>query len=234
MLVRDGELGDVPFMEVVLGDDPCEAVPLVLVLHGLGDHPTVPQRPYRDLPVAVRIVMPHGPIPWGSGWAWSSVRVLDDEPEGLRATIDAQADRIAAFVDALVLAVPVRGDVILTGFSQGGILALSVAMRHPGRLGVVLPLAAWIPPALRGDARQGAPPIRWMHGIDDERIPYTMAVEAATDLRARGHDVELVAIEGARHHMTPAMDERFHAWLSSALENVVAGRPLAEGFVLGP
>lgn len=232
---RDGELATVPYLEVVLGDaDPCSELPLVVVLHGLGDRPGVPRWPYRDLPVAVRMILPHGPIPWGHGYAWSSVRVLDHETEGLSATLAAQSDRIAAFLDALESSLPIRGGVILTGFSQGGILALTVAMQHPEHLAVVLPLAAWVPEDLRTSATASAPPIRWMHGIEDERVPYTMAVEAATDLRARGYDVELIAYEGARHAMSRAMDERFHDWLAHVLSNLSAEQPPADGLVLVP
>lgn len=235
MLARDAELAGVPYMEFVLGEgDPCSPLPLVVLLHGLGDGPGVPRWPYQDLPVAVRLVMPHGPVPWGDGWAWSSVRVLDHEPEGLRATLDAQAVRVAAFVDALEAAGAARGGVVLVGFSQGGILALSVAMRDPTHVALVLPLAAWIPEPLRRDAAPDAPPIRWLHGIDDERVPYELALEAATDLRTRGHDVELIAYAGTRHVMSAAMDLRFHDWLVRALQNLEAGRPLAEGFVLVP
>jgi phospholipase/carboxylesterase len=232
---HQGELATVPFVEMVLGDaDPCSALPLIVVLHGLGDRPSVPRWPYRDLPVAVRVVMPQGPVPWGSGYAWSSVRVLDHEPGGLSATIDVQADRIASFLDALVAEREVRGPVILAGFSQGGILALSVLMRHPQNLGLVVPMSAWVPEAVRTAATPPAPPIRWLHGLDDERVPYDLALDAATDLRARGYDVELIGYAGQRHAMSMPMDQRLHSWLVQALANLDAGRPIATGFVLEP
>ncbi len=232
---RDGELATVPYLEVVLGDaDPCAPLPLVVVLHGLGDRPIVPRWPYRDLPVPVRIVLPHGPIVWGDGYAWSSVRTLDAEEEGLVATMGAQGDRVAGLVDALVQTFSPPGPVVLAGFSQGGILALTVLMQHPAHLGLVMPLAAWVPPELRTAAGEAAPPIRWMHGLDDERVPYEMALETATDLRSRGYDVELVGYPGQRHSMSDAEDARFHSWLSAALTNQAAGRPIAEGFVLEP
>ncbi len=234
-VAREGELATVPFLEVVLGDaDPCDSLPLIVVLHGLGGRPVVPRWPYRDLPVAVRIVLPQGPIPWGSGYAWSSVRTLDHEPAGLEATIGAQSDRVAAFLDAYLASMPVRGDVVLVGFSQGAILALTMTMQHPAHVGLVLPLAGWVPEALRTDAGEDAPHVRWLHGLDDERIPYSMALEAATDLRGRGYDVELIGYPGAHHEMSHAMNERFHSWLSLALENIVAAGAPDEGFVLVP
>lgn len=235
MLEREGELATVPYLEVVLGDaDPCAELPLLVVLHGLGDHPVVPRWPYRDLPVGVRIVLPRGPIRWGSGYAWSSVRVLDHEDAGLAATISAQSDRIGTFLVALRSSVGVQGEVVLAGFSQGAILALTVLMRHPEHLGIVLPLAGWVPESLRTPAGEGAPPIRWMHGTDDERIPFTMAVDAVSDLRARGYDIELVAYVGGHHTMSDPMDDRFHGWLAQALTNIDAGEPPEQGFVLEP
>jgi phospholipase/carboxylesterase len=232
---REGELATVPYVEVVLGEtDPCGTLPLVVVLHGLGDHPVVPRWPYRDLPVGVRIVLPRGPIRWGSGYAWSSVRVLDHEDTGLAATMSAQSDRIAAFIERLRGSVGVEGEVVLTGFSQGAILALTVLMRHPEHLGLVLPLAGWVPQALRTAAGEHAPPVRWMHGTADERVPFSMAVDAVTDLRTRGYDVELVAYEGAHHSMSDAMDERFHSWLAQVLTNIAASQPPETGLVLEP
>jgi dipeptidyl aminopeptidase/acylaminoacyl peptidase len=73
-----------------------------------------------------------------------------------------------------------------------------------------------------------------MHGLDDERVPYEMALETATDLRTRGYDVELVGYPGQHHSMSDAEDTRFHSWLSSALTNQAAGRPITDGFVLEP
>jgi phospholipase/carboxylesterase len=230
VVTHEAELDGMPYLEVVLGDaDPRDALPLVVVLHGLGDRPSVPIGPYRDLPVAVRVVLPRAPLAWHEGYAWSTIRVLDGDVPGLTAAVGEQAGRVAAFLDVLRASLPLRGPVILSGFSQGGIVALAVAMQHPGSLGLVLPLAAWLPPALEVDASAEAPPIRWMHGTADERVPFAMAELAAMDLRARGHDVSLVPIEGGAHVMTDAEDARFHAWLSRVLENVVAGRPPAEG-----
>jgi phospholipase/carboxylesterase len=235
VLSRDAQLGDVPFMEVVLGDaSPCDAMPLIVVLHGLGGRPIVPRLPYRDLPVPVRVVMPRGPIPWGDGYAWSSVRVLDHEDDGLSATVRAQAERIDAFVEALRVDRGARGDVVLAGFSQGAILALAVAARHPTHVGLVIPLAGWLPPELRVDAGEHTPPIRWLHGIEDERVPYAMALEAATDLRARHWDVELLGYPGVRHEMSGPEEARVHDWLAHALLNLESGAPLADGLVLEP
>jgi phospholipase/carboxylesterase len=127
-----------------------------------------------------------------------------------------------------------RGGVVLAGFSQGGMLALTVAMRHPEHVALVLPLAAWAPPQLRTVPAPDAPPIRWLHGLDDDRIPYELALDTATDLRTRGYDVELLGYPGARHEMTPAEEIRLHTWLARALQNLVAERPIDEGFVLVP
>lgn len=235
VVAREAELANVPFLETVLGDaDPCAELPVVVILHGLGDHPIVPRWPYRDLPVAVRVVVPRGPIRWGRGFAWTSVRVLDNEEAGLVATLGAQADRIGALLDALDRAFPTPRGVVLVGFSQGGHLALATAMQHPEHVALLVPLAGFVPEALRTSAGSQAPPIRWLHGTDDERIPFSMAVDAVCDLRARGYDIELIAYEGERHHMSAAMEARLHGWLAQALTNLASGRPPAEGFVLEP
>lgn len=235
MVGREATLDGMPFLDVVLGaSDPCAPLPLVVVLHGLGASPTLPRWPYADLGVAVRIVLPRGPVRWGDGYAWSSVRVLDHEPGGLVATLGAQADRVASFLDALARDRSIVGRIVLTGFSQGAHVALATTMRRPEHVGMLFVLAGWVPPELRESAVEASPPIRWMHGLDDERVPYELALECATDLRARGHDVELVGLAGEHHTMSDAMDERFHGWLVGALHDPGEGRPTAQGLPPDP
>jgi phospholipase/carboxylesterase len=233
VFVREGELEGISFLEVVLGDvDPASSLPLWVVIHGLGDHPEIPIGPYRGLSRAVRIVLPRGPLVVGDGFAWMSVRVRDEQLATLSSEVDAQTERLAAFLASLRHARQVRGPIVVVGFSQGGILTLSLGVRHPALVGLGLPLAGWLPPALRVDAAPDSPRFVWMHGTADERIPYALAEEASTDLRARGFDVALVPVEGEGHAMSDAMDAVFHAWLERVLANVEDGRPPGDGLPL--
>ncbi len=230
VVVRDGQLEEITFLEYVFGDvDPSEPLPLLVVLHGFGDQPQEPSGPYRGLPGAFRVVLPRGPVAVGGGFAWMSVRVGEHRLGELSEQLDVQTERIARFLVALREARAVRGPTILVGFSQGAILTLSVATRHPDLVGLALPLAGWLPPLLRVDAAEGAPRVLWMHGTADERIPFELAREGSDDLRARGFDVTLMPYEGAGHVMNDVMNADFHLWLAQVLQNLDEGRPLGDG-----
>jgi phospholipase/carboxylesterase len=231
--VREGELDGISFLEVVLGDgDPGAELPLLVVIHGLGDYPDIPVGPYRGLSRAVRIVLPRGPLVSGDGFAWMSVRVRDGELETLSSELSAQTERLALFLASLRRERRVRGATVVIGFSQGAMLTLALGTHHPELVGLALPLAGWLPPALRVDATSGSPRFVWMHGTADERIPFALAEEAVTELRARGFDVSLVPFEGAVHAMSDAMDTAFHAWLERVLSNLDEERAPGDGLPL--
>ena len=141
---REGVIEGISFLEVVLGaTDPTEALPLWVVIHGLGDHPDVPTGPYRDLSRPVRIILPRGPLVHGDGFAWMSVRVGDDQLATLSSELDVQTERLAGFLERLEAERPAQGPAVLIGFSQGGMLTLSLAVRHPALVGIAFPLAGW-------------------------------------------------------------------------------------------
>jgi len=168
-----GSAGDeLPFLEVVFGTDDVEApLPLVLALHGFGDAPRIPDAPYHQLSRPYRMIPPRGPVAVGEGFAWSATRVLDGRPELLAADIEARLEPLAEGLETLRALRPTRGSTIVLGFSQGGIVTLALAARHPELVGLALPMAAWLPPALEPGPAHGGPPIRSIHARDDERVP---------------------------------------------------------------
>lgn len=218
---REGSVEGLAYLETVLGDvefdDP---LPLVVVLHGYGGAPRVPGGPFFGVTAPMRIVMPRGPLEAGDGHAWAPVLARHGRPEALAAWLEEAAARVAYLIETLRETRPTLGAPIVSGFSQGGMVTFTLAVRHPEVVGVAMPLAGWLPPPLVPaalDPTRVYPPVRSMHGTADEAVRLGPTLDAIEALRARGLHVTLETFEGVGHEMSPAMNHRFRDWLGEAL-----------------
>lgn len=193
---------------------------LVVVLHGRGDRPRVPQLPFYGLSRPLRIVMPQAPNPLGDGYSWLSSSVTEGRVAELASSLAEASDRVAGCVREL-RDPRVREEPVVAGFSQGGMLAFALAVHHPEVLGRALPVAGWLPPPLipttalpRGARRV---PIRALHGVDDAIVPLAPTRDAVRALSALGYDVELTEVPETGHEASPALHALFSARLEAAL-----------------
>lgn len=206
-------------LDCLFGIAPDEAIPstlpLVIALHGRGGQPEVPSGIYRRLHHPFRMVMPRGPHPLESGgYAWLTVRTIEGRTDVLSRDAIEQADALMQWLDAVAASepLPTPDRVILVGFSQGGILTYTLAVRHGARFSVAMPLAGWLPPPAR-PARfaPGAPPIYAMHGTDDAAVPIGLADESVAALARAGFFVELRRYPGVGHTLSHD-EERLLRW----------------------
>jgi phospholipase/carboxylesterase len=174
----------------------------VIWLHGLGADGSdfVPIVPALRLRAPVRFVFPHAsrrPVTVNGGMmmrAWYDVLALEgawrEDETGIRES--------ARRVESLIAAEGVRGvppaRVILAGFSQGGVMALHVGLRHAARLGGLLVLSAYLPLA-HAIAEQASPAGRatsvfLAHGTQDPLISVARARTARDRLAALGCPLE--------------------------------------------
>ena len=209
------------YAEVVLGDvDPDAPLPLVVMLHGLGDRPRIPGGPFGGAPTPFRALIPRGPLRVGKGFAWVPYRVRDERPKELAAALDAVSEQLASLIAHVRRTRPTLGTTIVTGFSQGGLLAWATALRHAGEVGLAMPLAGWIPPALMPTGRivgPSYPPMKAMHGTDDAIVPVAPTRRVVAALEQVGYDVTLVEFDGVAHVITPEMNALYERWLEEAL-----------------
>ena len=213
--------------ERVVGEAAPDApLPMVVMVHGLGDRPQSMLRLLADLPGPARVIAPRAPDRWNSGWSWFPTRTTGDE-----ATLSRQIATVAGqFVEDLEearRARPTQGKPILAGFSQGGMLSFAVAVRHPDAIAGAVPVAGWLPSLLLppGGPPAAAPPIRALHGEEDGVLPFARTQEGVTSLRAKGWDVTLQPFPGVAHRIPPPVrQELFHA-LQGLVET--AGRKTA-------
>jgi phospholipase/carboxylesterase len=233
--VRQGMAEDLSYFEIILGDaDFDAALPLVVLLHGRGDRPRIPGGPFGGVPIPMRLVIPRGPLRLGAGFAWMLSSVTHGQPDLLASELRERTHHVAALIRTLHATRPTIGRPVVAGFSQGALLAFSLALHRPDVVGRVFPLAGWLPPTLM-PVSPVAPelrvPIRTVHGTEDSVIPIGPTREVVALLRALEWDVELREFEGVGHVISPEMNATFEAWLEESLRELapaLTGRGLGQ------
>lgn len=195
-----------------------EKLPLIVAVHGLGDRPEAFVDLFAGLAARARLVVPYGLEAWGEGFSWFPIGALDDPPRLAEGTARA-ADQLAAMIEGVVKAHPTAGKPIVTGFSQGGMLSYTLAVRHPEVVGAAFPVgglmalplipASWPTVAER-------PSILAFHGDADGRVPIARDRETVARLAAIGLDAKLREHPGVGHAIPPAMRAELLAALADA------------------
>jgi phospholipase/carboxylesterase len=193
-----------PPLETVEVEPRAPADAAVVWLHGLGadGHDFESLVPELRLPAspAVRFVFPHAPtrpVTIGGGHrmrAWYDIAGFDrgarQDETGIRESAEA--------VGALVRREQGRGiaaeRIVVAGFSQGGAMALFLALRWPERLAAVIALSTYLPlgDTLAAEAHpaNAAVPVLLAHGSSDPIVPLAAGEAARERLRSLGYDVD--------------------------------------------
>lgn len=210
------------YRELVTGGASRDArLPLIVAIHGLGgdEGSFAPLFSRFDLPA--RVVLPRGTHPLdGGGRSWFGIE-LEDGKVGLDVEeLEESARRIATLISRIAKQRPVRGRPVVMGFSQGGILAYTLAVKHPQALGLAVPIGGFLPPALLPKKREPGtqrPPIRAFHGGADRVIRPGLARHTVSRLRQAGFDVQLTESAELGHRIDPAMWRRIASLLREKL-----------------
>ncbi len=219
--VRQGEEDGIYYLEVVIGEATFDDVlPMLVVLHGRGGTAQIPGGPFLGLSHPVRVIVPQAPDPLGAGYEWLPVYVGQGLVDRLSSTLFQTASRLAALLRDLSTERPTMGRVIVSGFSQGGLLTLTLALFHDDVVGEAFPLASWLPPPLEPPYRRADlayPRVRSMHGTDDPTIPIEPTRQLFARLDTRGFDVRFVPFDGVTHTISDEQNALFHLWLEAAV-----------------
>lgn len=201
----------------------------VIWLHGLGADgrdflPIVPElRLTADS--APRFVFPHAPVravTINSGMrmrAWYDILGLSagavEDESGIRASGALVEEYIARELEA---GVPAER-IVLAGFSQGGAIALHVALRHRAALSGVLALSTYLPLQQKLDEFTSSGKglaILMCHGKYDPIVPIDLAERSRDLLRASGYEVEWLEY-GMQHQVCAEEITAIAAWLRARL-----------------
>ncbi len=221
------ETPKIRFLERVTGGaDANEPLPLVVAIHGFGADPESFGRLLEGFEGRVRLILPYGTSPQGEGFSWFPLAGFD--PTLLAQGSERAANGLAAMILELERTRPTRGKPIVTGFSQGGILSFTLAVKHPERIGEALPVAGMLaPPLLPTSWPMGkfAPPIHAFHGDADGIVPMRRAADSVRALVAVGFSADLKTYPGVEHTVSAAMRRDYFEALEAAATRAAASSP---------
>ncbi len=191
-------------LETVVNETAAQPQWVVIWLHGLGADghdfaPIVPEllRPHWP---AIRFVFPHAPvqpITINNGLpmrAWYDILGMDFRSRADKVGVTASVQALDALVEAEIARGIPAERILLAGFSQGGAVILSAALRWTRPLAGLIALSTYLPDLqAAADARvvDGIrPPVFMAHGRQDPVIPLAVAVDTAGVLNTLGFPIE--------------------------------------------
>lgn len=179
----------------------------VIWLHGLGasGHDFEPIVPELNLPAnhGIHFIFPHAPrqpVTLNAGMvmpSWYDIVALQaDAPED-EVGIKASEQLILRLIEAEQQRGVNAENIILAGFSQGGVMALYTGLRHRQPLGGILALSCYLPlvTSLIAEAEQDllAPrelPVFQAHGLHDPVVTYALGEDSKFYLQQMGYTPE--------------------------------------------
>jgi phospholipase/carboxylesterase len=172
----------------------------VIWMHGLGADASdfEPIVPLLALQRPIRFVFPNAPVRPVTINAGMKMRAWYDIDPGAPLSGDREIRESAASIERLMdregqRGVPVQR-IVLAGFSQGGVIALHLGLRHAAGVGGIMALSTYLhdPEHLTDEVSFASvdAPIFMAHGLMDPMIPITRAVTSREALRQLGYQVE--------------------------------------------
>lgn len=201
----------VEFKELI-HKEPDESLPIVVAIHGLGGAPEHWVDGWTAFAGRARIVLPRGFERHEEGFSWFPWTANMKDPK-LAADVSAAEERLWKGIAELAG----QRRVVVAGFTQGAILSLVMASRHPDIVGA-FPVVGACPEALLPKAR--AAPVVAYHGTADEVLPIQVTRDAINAFKQQGNGAILREYPGVRHTATDAM----HADLDADMQKALQGK----------
>jgi phospholipase/carboxylesterase len=169
------------------------------------------------------MICPQGPLetpigPGAFGYAWYPMSM--GGPPDIGAILSSR-EKLRQFIDAGMKRYPIdTKKLVALGFSQGGVMAYSLALSNPERFAGLAVLSSWLPKELIPElsireAVQSLPTIV-QHGSQDQMIEVQRAQDSVEQLRALR--VPLTYREyDMGHEITPRSLSELSAWLDETV-----------------
>ncbi len=200
-----------PYIERYTGGArPGETLPMLVAIHGMGD---TPERcfdsMYARLPLRARVILPRAPTRHGDGWSWFPFEAGVRRDVQLANDLAGPADRIDTLVTSLLRQRPTAGRPLVAGFSQGGMLAYTISLRHGRHYAGVVPMAGYAPrPLLSRSACAQAAPMRALHGSADTVVPFAWDEDTMSQMNGNDCPVMLSRIPDLAHTSSPELENQ--------------------------
>ena len=137
------------------------------------------------------MICPQGPLetpigPGAFGYAWYPMSM--GGPPDIGAILSSR-DKLQIFLDECLARYPIdTKKLVVLGFSQGGVMAYSLALSNPERFAALAVLSSWLPkelmPELAIKEAVQSPPTLVQHGTQDQMIEVQRARDSVEQLRA--------------------------------------------------
>jgi phospholipase/carboxylesterase len=200
---------------------------LLVLLPGFGDEPSMftdhlgsidPERRWQAAVARPPLDTPDGP-------AWFTVGPDGPDPDELATSASALGDAISALLERFALG-PER--LVLGGFSQGGAMALAVALDPTvaARPGAVASLGAYLPhrDLDQNPALLAGRPVLVAHGADDEVVDALLGRSTAKALHRAGALVTWEEVPGGHVAAGPLLDA-LGGWLGALADGSLTPHP---------
>lgn len=203
----------------------------VIWLHGLGadGHDFEPVVPELRLPAdaGVRFIFPHAPVrpvTLNGGMpmrAWFDIASLDRNGPFDTAGIAQSVQQVEALISAELSAGRSAGDIVLAGFSQGGVIALHTALRYPAALAGVMALSTYLPGhqglIAEASSANASLPVFLAHGQMDPVLTFELGEQVRDVLTGAGYPLTWHAYPMA-HQVCAEELAHIGAWLREVLK----------------
>ncbi len=192
------EAAGVRYLELTLGSAG-EDAPVLVALHGRGSSPLRFGMFLHELQGKARVLLPEGSLPAGEDRAWLRT-ALNGPPENLAGDLTAEAERLAPWLDEVAPDAPV-----LIGWAQGGMIAATLALKHPGRVGQAWMAGGLLPEPVLASASASASPVHVLVGADDALVTPQQARATHEALTAAGVTSSFTEVADVGHRMHTPM-----------------------------
>lgn len=179
---------------------------MIVVLHGRGGGAGRLRTLLTRLDEPARVVLPRGSVRTGDGGrAWYGPRADGRAQDAVAGAVGAATDDLGSLLESIQDQRPTCGKAIVVGWSQGGVLAFSLALEHPELLSSAIAVAGTVPERLVPEALEPHAPIVALHGIQDARVSYQHTRKVVKRLESLGYAVELHGYRHGGHEPDAAM-----------------------------
>lgn len=194
-----------------------KALPLLIAFHYSSGTPIETMRDYDSLKAPVRIIVPKGNYRKRGGFSYYPVNYYQTDSAAQFATARATLDSIANFVR--VIEKKYGKKAIVSGISQGGDIALLMALYYPERCAASFPIAAVINPALVDSISNASniPPIFLHQGEADKIVSIDYTRKKVSQLQKR-IILKLYSYPGVGHEISPEMKDNYSAQIDELIK----------------